>query len=308
MVARDNSAFATPSAIFLGIAIHELIYSFFFLVTATVLAWKTALFRISAAAWVFCVAQTCLQIVLVDFYISPYDISNNEITWVTIAALCANFLTSTALLVLMVIRLCVFHSGASPTLWMLSFLAVAAFCFYVPANAIGVLANTDVLAFRAQSFASSPLIGLVRQLFAISFAIQGIFTPLASISFLWSLCKCIGFTGRDFIYQVILMREGPRFFAIFGLNIIVAGFAVHSYIYGPTYVTLSAWFMPPMIYAIEIYTSLLISYVEPRSLLQKIQQSSSLEGLEPRRTYPTLDLGDDHHHTSEPGNSRDDIL
>ncbi|OAJ42033.1 hypothetical protein BDEG_25540 [Batrachochytrium dendrobatidis JEL423] len=174
----------------------------------------------------------------------------------------------------MVVRLRVFHSGSSLSLWLLSFIGFATFCFSVPANILGILSNVDVVADQSSIFFSSPLIGLTRELFAFTFVLQGLFTSLASISFLWSLCKSIGFTGKGFVYQVLLKREGPRFIVIFGLNIIVAGFAVHSFLYDPTHVTFSGWYMPPMIYAIEIYTFLLTSYVEPRSLLQQVQMGN----------------------------------
>ena len=36
--------------------------------------------------------------------------------------------------------------------------------------------------------------------------------------------------------------------------------------------------MPPMIYAIEIYTFLLTSYVEPRSLLRQVQMETEYDG------------------------------
>ncbi|KAJ8323597.1 hypothetical protein O5D80_007907 [Batrachochytrium dendrobatidis] len=240
MPERTLSAFATPSAIFLGIALHELISTFFFLVSASKTSWSTSLFQISVVAWSLCMLQSILQIVLLDYTISPYETANHSMAWVTIFAICANFLTSTSLLAVMVVRLRVFHSGSSLSL--------------------------------------CPLIGLTRELFAFTFVLQGLFTSLASISFLWSLCKSIGFTGKGFVYQVLLKREGPRFIVIFGLNIIVAGFAVHSFLYDPTHVTFSGWYMPPMIYAIEIYTFLLTSYVEPRSLLQQVQMETEYDG------------------------------
>ncbi|OAJ43375.1 hypothetical protein BDEG_26742 [Batrachochytrium dendrobatidis JEL423] len=278
MPERTLSAFATPSAIFLGIALHELISTFFFLVSASKTSWSTSLFQISVVAWSLCMLQSILQIVLLDYTISPYETANHSMAWVTIFAICANFLTSTSLLAVMVVRLRVFHSGSSLSLWLLSFIGFATFCFSVPANILGILSNVDVVADRSSIFFSSPLIGLTRELFAFTFVLQGLFTLLASISFLWSLCKSIGFTGKGFVYQVLLKREGPRFIVIFGLNIIVAGFAVHSFLYDPTHITFSGWYMPPMIYAIEIYTFLLTSYVEPRSLLQQVQMETEYDG------------------------------
>ncbi|EGF77680.1 hypothetical protein BATDEDRAFT_27306 [Batrachochytrium dendrobatidis JAM81] len=262
MPERTLSAFATPSAIFLGIALHELISTFFFLVSASKTSWSTSLFQISVVAWSLCMLQSILQIVLLDYTISPYETANHSMAWLAV----------------MVVRLRVFHSGSSLSLWLLSFIGFATFCFSVPANILGILSNVDVVADRSSIFFSSPLIGLTRELFAFTFVLQGLFTSLASISFLWSLCKSIGFTGKGFVYQVLLKREGPRFIVIFGLNIIVAGFAVHSFLYDPTHVTFSGWYMPPMIYAIEIYTFLLTSYVEPRSLLQQVQMETEYDG------------------------------
>ena len=97
MPERTLSAFATPSAIFLGIALHELISTFFFLVSASKTSWSTSLFQISVVAWSLCMLQSILQIVLLDYTISPYETANHSMAWVTIFAICANFLTSTSL-------------------------------------------------------------------------------------------------------------------------------------------------------------------------------------------------------------------
>ncbi|KAL5040712.1 hypothetical protein RTP6_007695 [Batrachochytrium dendrobatidis] len=225
MPERTLSAFATPSAIFLGIALHELISTFFFLVSASKTSWSTSLFQISVVAWSLCMLQSILQIVLLDYTISPYETANHSMAWVTIFAICANFLTSTSLLAVMVVRLRVFHSGSSLSLWLLSFIGFATFCFSVPANILGILSNVDVVADRSSIFFFSPLIGLTRELFAFTFVLQ-----------------------------------------------------VHSFLYDPTHITFSGWYMPPMIYAIEIYTFLLTSYVEPRSLLQQVQMETEYDG------------------------------
>nr|KAJ3404648.1 hypothetical protein HK105_003884 [Polyrhizophydium stewartii] len=225
----------------LGVAVHEIASSAYFMLSARRDSWRAPIFRLCCVALVFVGVLTVLELSIIDWYISPYQ--QGDKFWhpkMVIAGFVCNTISMTLVpmqLVLFVVRLRVFHRGASPTFWGLSFVAFATFCFSVPANV-------------------------------------------------------------DFIWEIVIKHEGVRFACIFVLNIIIAGFAIHAYAHSFNYVTYTAFYMPPLIYAIEIHTFLLTSYRATREMLDNNRaDTSTLSGNMRRVVRITPAIKNDHERT-----------
>ncbi|KAL2912545.1 hypothetical protein HK105_207943 [Polyrhizophydium stewartii] len=252
----------------LGVAVHEIASSAYFMLSARRDSWRAPIFRLCCVALVFVGVLTVLELSIIDWYISPYQ--QGDKFWhpkMVIAGFVCNTISMTLVpmqLVLFVVRLRVFHRGASPTFWGLSFVAFATFCFSVPANVVAIMTNLE--ARHAQ---------VSNALFAASHGLEGVFSAVCSVLFLWSIAKGLGISRKDFIWEIVIKHEGVRFACIFVLNIIIAGFAIHAYAHSFNYVTYTAFYMPPLIYAIEIHTFLLTSYRATREMLDNNRADTS---------------------------------
>ncbi|KAI8918113.1 hypothetical protein BC831DRAFT_392159, partial [Entophlyctis helioformis] len=241
---RQADAWKGPAVIFLGIALHDLASAGMFMLSRRE-SWRTPIFMLAFVCWVLCCVQTSLQIILIDFLVSQYAWLANKFP-----------------------RLRVFHSGASPTFWSLFILALISIGFNLPANITGIMMNLEVIDGKIPVFQMSKMNGLNTFLFSIAHIAEGIFSALASIAFLWAIGTSLGLSKQDLLKQILVKHEGIRFIAIFGLNVILAAFALHAYLWDFNYVTQSAYYLAPWIYALEIHSFLLTSYVSARNMIK----------------------------------------
>ncbi|KAH9270099.1 hypothetical protein BASA83_007774 [Batrachochytrium salamandrivorans] len=275
---KPISAYLVPSAIFMGVALHELAASLFFIAVTRQGSIRTAIDYFSMIAWALCAFQTYIHISLINYLISPTAIAQNRIMWTMVAGYISNFLTSSAVLLMIIARLRVFHRSASRTFWILTFGCISTFCVLAPYSAFGVISCLDVIKGNVKEFYESPSLPYLNLLFAGTCLLEGIFTASESVMFLWVISKSTGVSKYQFIRSFLLKYEGFRLFIIFLVNIAVACCTVYFAYIGASALTYTAWFSPPMLYAFEIYTFLLVSFVTPGEVFRSAQSISIESG------------------------------
>ncbi|KAJ8328695.1 hypothetical protein O5D80_002679 [Batrachochytrium dendrobatidis] len=271
------NAYQTPSAIFMGIAFHQVISALFFIATRR-RPLHTAIDLIALVSLIVYAGQIYVRTLLIDQSISPETTVENWVEWLAASGYLLTFLTSTGVLILMVARLRVFHKG-TPVFWIITAGIVATFCVSALTGAFGILSYLELIRGQAVIISKSALLHYSSLLFAIKCIFEGIISATSSLIFLWTISKGTGVHRSEFIKQLFLKYEGFRFVVIFVLNITMAGFAVHSAYTGEPFVAYTAWFFSPMMYGLEIYTFLLVSFVAPSDILRARHDSSSDDGL-----------------------------
>ncbi|OAJ43898.1 hypothetical protein BDEG_27211 [Batrachochytrium dendrobatidis JEL423] len=268
------NAYQTPSAIFMGIAFHQVISALFFIATRR-RPLHTAIDLIALVSLIVCAGQIYVHTLLIDQFISPETTVENWVEWLAASGYLLTFLTSTGVLVLMVARLRVFHKG-TPVFWIITAGIVASFACQ---HSLVHLAYYRILSSSEDKLSLFQKVHYFILLFAIKCIFEGIISATPSLIFLWTISKGTGVHRSEFIKQLFLKYEGFRFVVIFVLNITMAGFAVHSAYTGEPFVAYTAWFFSPMMYGLEIYTFLLVSFVAPSDILRARHDSSSDDGL-----------------------------
>nr|KAJ3403041.1 hypothetical protein HK105_004161 [Polyrhizophydium stewartii] len=259
-----------PSLIFQGIALAELTAALMFMVTSKRESRKSAIFRLSCIAWVFVVVATALDIGILDFFVSPYPLP--EKFWhpkMVLAGFFVGVCAELTMMALLLVRLNIFYGIKSPVFWLLLLIGFASVCFAIPGNYLAVLANVDVFEGKYAFFTDSPRMTPANALFGAARACEGLFSALSSMSFLWAIGKSLGFSKKGFLYEVMFNHDGVRFLVILGLNITITTFAITAYFRGYDYITYCSWYMTTLIYAIEIRTFLIASYVSTRDIIEK---------------------------------------
>ncbi|KAL2916258.1 hypothetical protein HK105_204349 [Polyrhizophydium stewartii] len=268
---RTPSAHLAPSAVIIGVAFSELASAAQFMLCMRREVIGSAICILSLVAFVVVLAMASVEISLVDFLVSPYmPWTDSPLAWqakMTIAAFALNTLATALVLLLFVARLRIFHRSDSSLLWILSFMAAGTFLFAAPANVINIICNIEVVQGRIKIFSQSSLIGLSNALFAATHTLEGIFSAACSATFLWEIGKALGFSKKEFALEILRRREGIRFIAILALNILISAFTLHAYVFGFTYITYVVYYLPVLIYSIEIHTFLIASYEAPREFI-----------------------------------------
>ncbi|KAL2912538.1 hypothetical protein HK105_207942 [Polyrhizophydium stewartii] len=294
-MSRKFEAYLSPSIIFQGVALGELAGAASVMLRSKPESRRTPLFILSLVSWVVLVLIMSFDLSLLDWSISVFAAEQNFHAKRAIAAFVMNLLGIVMMLLLFMVRLRVFHKNNSPTFWLLLLVALATLGFAVPATYLGVSMNQEVLdgkipifflssrievrpmaRFAATTIANQKLTFAGQSsnaLFAATYSFVGVFSAACSIAFLWEIAKSLGFSKQGFLYEMMFKQDGARFIAILGLNAVIAGFAAHAYFHKFNYITYSAFYMPPMIYAFEVHTFLITSYVAPRKIIERKQRS-----------------------------------
>ncbi|KAL2912539.1 hypothetical protein HK105_207941 [Polyrhizophydium stewartii] len=272
---RAFDAHLSPSIMFQGLALAELTSAGMFMLKARPDARRSPLFLVSMAAWVVVAAATVMSIAIIDWSASPFVTETGWHARRVIAAFVLNAVAVAMVLVLFMMRIRIFHQNKSPTFWLLLLLAITTMGFTVPATVIGVQANMEVLDGKIAIFYQSSRLETANALFSASYSLNGLFSALSSMAFLWEIGSSLGFSTQGFVTEILFNHDGVRFVVIFALNAVIAGFAVHAYINKFTYVTYTAFYMPTLIYATEIHTFLLTSYVAPREIIEKARAGAA---------------------------------
>ncbi|KAL2912535.1 hypothetical protein HK105_207933 [Polyrhizophydium stewartii] len=270
---RPLSAHIVPSAVMLGIAMCELVSILVFMIGSRRETWGTAICGLSVVGSVLVMTLVVVEASILDMIVSPYaPATDTPVVWqakMTIAGFAVNILATLVMLGLFLARLRVFHRKGSRLFVLMAFVALATFLFSVPANVVAIITNLEVIQGKAKTFAQSSWINISNALFAATHVLEGIFSAACSLSFLWAIGKALGLSKRDFMTEMARRREGVRFMIIFGLNLLVAAFTLHAYIFGYNYVTFTVYYAPVMIYAIEIHTFMIASYEAPREFIER---------------------------------------
>ncbi|KAL2912533.1 hypothetical protein HK105_204355 [Polyrhizophydium stewartii] len=266
---RILDAHKAPSLIFQGIGISELLAALMFMLTAKPETRRTAIFWLSAVAWVFITAALAIDVAILDYFTSPYDLADRH--WhpkMVMSGFFTGFVGDLCLLALFIVRLRIFYRN-SFVLWLLAVLGTSAILIVLPADYIAIAANIEVINDRLDYFTNSPHIGLVNLLFTISHSTQCLFSALSSMAFLWAIGKGLGFSKKGFLYEVMFNHDGIRFIVIIGLNITVALFNLLAYFNGYDYINYCMWYLPTLVSSIELRTFLITSYVAPRDIIER---------------------------------------
>ncbi|KAL2912541.1 hypothetical protein HK105_207939 [Polyrhizophydium stewartii] len=267
---RDLMAHLTPSLIFQGIAISELLAAGMFMITSKPESRGSAIFRLSVVGWVFVVVMTAIDIGIMDYFTSPYPLADPF--WhpkMVLSNFGLGLLNDWVMLALFVIRLRVFYRDSPLTTWGLTFLGAASMITLLPGDYIALMANIKVFQGKIAVFTDDPDMLLANVFFAAGNIGKSAFSALSSMAFLWAIGKGLGFSKEGFLYEIMFNHDGLRFLVIIGLNMTLVLFTLLAYVNGYNYITYCSWYLPPLIASVEIHTFLITSYVAPRDIIER---------------------------------------
>ncbi|KAJ3272509.1 hypothetical protein HDV01_005460 [Terramyces sp. JEL0728] len=156
MSGRQDNAYVTPSAVILGLAVHELVGALYLLVTKYRTAKMTPIWLVAAVTFVFLVLFVTFQIAVLDFITAPYP----SPTWYFGVLILLNYLFNLCCTfgvgIMLLIRLRAFYGGSS-VFQIAVFIALFVFSFKTLGNAYGIVNAKDIFNLQFLNYYDDPV-------------------------------------------------------------------------------------------------------------------------------------------------------
>lgn len=106
---RQDSAYVTPAAIFLGLAFHDIVSSLYLLLSKVTTAYKTPIWRVASVTWIFMAIFFVCQFIILDYITSPYVVSNDFFGNLMMLNYIFNYFTTVGVGIMLMTRIRVFY-------------------------------------------------------------------------------------------------------------------------------------------------------------------------------------------------------
>lgn len=106
---RNENAYETPAAIFLGLGLHKLFESLFLVASKLSTAWHTPIYKVAVLSWMLLAGYLVSQITILDYITSPYDSAPSLFGNLLIANYGFNLVTSVVIAIMFIMRIRVFY-------------------------------------------------------------------------------------------------------------------------------------------------------------------------------------------------------
>jgi hypothetical protein len=264
---RATIAYGTPSAVFIGMAIYELSNSLVLLYSKFRSSGRTLLWRMSMATFVFVVFVVAVQLVALDYFMSPYELPNLGI-WL-VAAFGTAFIASFAMTILLLYRVYLFYGKSNMGTWAMALLAFVVIVLKGFSSSQGVALSLNFQ--RSRTF-DPTIIERMAGANAIGTLGEAVYNTLGSLAFLNALTESKA--QFKFFKRIMFKEIGRRLAAIFVLNVIICGFSIWL-IRNDNHISHTSYYLTSYGYALQLYTFLDLSYVSAKEIVMEQLQYSS---------------------------------
>ncbi|KAJ3272511.1 hypothetical protein HDV01_005462 [Terramyces sp. JEL0728] len=274
---RQDSAYVTPAAIFLGLALHDIVSSLYLLLSKVNTAYKTPIWRVASVTWIFMAIFFVCQFIILDYITSPYVVSNDFFGNLMMLNYIFNYFVTVGVGIMLMTRIRVFYGRQSAVYIIMLILAVATFTLKGMGDTYGTIVGNDMRKNLYLQYESHPLYHYVPFYLAIGQAIEAVFATMGAVAFLYAIGNGVGQSKTKIITEIVIKEDGIRLFIIFCLEATIAVFGIMAWLNGGifTYITHVGLYIPSFVYALQFYTFLQNSYVTAKSIIEKQQNSSS---------------------------------
>ncbi|KAJ3272510.1 hypothetical protein HDV01_005461 [Terramyces sp. JEL0728] len=276
---RQDNAYCSPAAIFLGLALWDICQSLSLLLSKLGTASKTPIWRVASVTWVFMSVFFVLQFMVLDYITSPYEVTNDFFGNLFILNFIFIYLTTVGVGIMLMTRIRVFYGRPSAVYIIMMILFIGTISLKGIADTYGVLVGLDVRRNIYLNYDEHPLYPNVPFYFAIGQVTEAIFSTVGSIAFLYALSNEGGKSKTKVLQGIIIKDYVISLVLIFGLNITITVFGIIAWLNDGhyTYITHMANYLPTTTYALQFYTFLKNSYITAKTIIEKKQNSSSRE-------------------------------
>ncbi|KAJ3253055.1 hypothetical protein HK103_001017 [Boothiomyces macroporosus] len=273
---RDYNAYIIPSCVFVGFAIHDLFIAILLLGAKARKAGSTILWKVALITWILILAFVVCQVVVLDYYASPYYTTISFVAFMVGINYVTHFLATIGITAMMVVRVRLFYGAKSSFYRLMAVFGVLVVLFKGIACTIGTLVCLHVSNGDYAHFTYDPLYTDIALSFAVALPIEGVFAVSGTLSFLYFLTDFKGFNNKEIRKDKKFQSEGLRLLVIFALNIAVAILAICVAI-EDMYIDHVSFFIPSCIYALEFHAFLDLSYNNAKEMLATTRSSEKKE-------------------------------
>ncbi|KAJ3269015.1 hypothetical protein HDV01_001942 [Terramyces sp. JEL0728] len=290
---RPFVAYTVPACLFVGFAIHDLFSSFILLLMKYKTAGNTILWKIAFATCMLLFVFVVFQIMVLDFFASPYNVTNQYIGFIIGMNYLLAWLVTVGVSFMLVVRIKLFYGKTSMLFKLMTIYGGVVVVLKAVGESIGLYVCYRVAIGKYVIPNYDPLYPTVALALAFGLTFEAVFSAIGTFSFLYFLTGFQGFK-RDIIRDRKFQKEGARLVVIFVLNVIVATLGIWLAI-DDNWIDHSAYFVPSCIYSLELYVFLDLSYNNAKDMLisskdKGSSQTNSKPGIESRQKSTTVSV------------------
>ncbi|KAJ3318975.1 hypothetical protein HDV06_006790 [Boothiomyces sp. JEL0866] len=270
---REFIAYTIPSCLFVGFAIHDLFSSLILLLTKFKTAGNTILWKIAFLTWFFIFALIAVQVMVLDFFASPYVATNMYVGIIIGLNYFMNWLVTLGITFMLVVRIKLFYGKTSTIFKMMTIYGVVVVLLKLAGNILGMYVCYRVANGQYLIPNFDPLYPSVALALAFGLSFEGVFSAIGTVSFLYFLTGFQGFKN-EIISDKKFQYEAARLTVIFGLSVLVSILGIWLAI-NDNWIDHSAYFIPSCIYSLELLAFLDLSYNNAKDMLVSSKDKSS---------------------------------
>ncbi|KAJ3260407.1 hypothetical protein HK103_000549 [Boothiomyces macroporosus] len=235
MTMRNENAYETPAAVFIGLGLHKLFESLFLIVSKRSAAGHTAIYKVGVLSFILLTGCLGCQFTLLDYLTSPYVSPQYWLRDLQIANYGLNFVTSIVMAILFILCIRVFYKDNIK--FMISMYAFFSLLvvFKGTGGLAGVIVGYDVASLK-YDYLNHPLHHIIPFLLGFGQLFEAIFVTIGSIGYIYA--KISDQDDSKPLIDHIIKADGIKFLLLVLVDWIISGFEIHSWLTGSyTYVT-----------------------------------------------------------------------
>ncbi|KAJ3334684.1 hypothetical protein HDU91_002599 [Kappamyces sp. JEL0680] len=264
---RDYQAYGTPSGIILGMGLRYLWRTVLLLIQKSNTR-HTILYQLSCLACFLVSVMSAVQIVLLDFFSSPYYLDYSG--YLLVVGYALNALSTILISILMLYRILVVYGLSHKLTWSMFALAVVVVAGKIIGNFYGIATAWRFQTGQYSSPTQDPLFGNVA---------RGVFLSICSVAFLYGLT--LSWDLSEHLKVASFMQTFLCLMLILATNIANAVLATVAAV-NDNYISHVGFYLTGFSYALTIYTFVDLSYVTARELILSQLNSQPKSGSGPK--------------------------
>lgn len=272
---RQDTAYFTPSAVIIGLGLHDLFSSLYLLASKTRSS-STPIWRIAVISWIALFAFVTSQLAILDYVTVPYPTPPYFGGLMQILNYSLDFMVGFGVGVMLLIRIQIVYGFRSWFFLLMFIMFLGMMSFKGLGNAYGCIVGLNVINNPDLDYRTDPVYPNSPRYLGIGQIIEAAFFSTGSIGFLYSLGKALGKTTENIFSTILFKYEGLSLITIVFLNLVIASFGIYISVFGFTFVNhvglcicLLIIDLPSWTYSLEFYTFLKHSYIDARAMIEE---------------------------------------
>ncbi|KAJ3261538.1 hypothetical protein HK103_005376 [Boothiomyces macroporosus] len=272
-MARQDNAFLTPATVLGGMAIHELISSFYILFTRK--KYATVTWIISFITAVLLTGFVFLQLYILDYQISPYPVPNYWYGLVSALNYTFAYIISVFIIGLLLHRVRVFYGKSAVITLATVILGVLTLFIKGFASGVGAFIGYQIAINKYLSYSASPNNDLIYPTYAAACVIEAGLFIAGSFSFLYVLS--ISPEKKWYKVWTYVSFDGgcSRIILIMITNVVLTISAVSMASSGRNYINTVGLYIPSFLYGLELHSYLFVTFRTTQKMIESQSKSKA---------------------------------